>query len=523
MKFSVLTAVCDPPPDVLAACLDSVRSQTHLDLEHVIADDASTSAKVRELLDAAAADEPRITLVRRDTRGGIVAASNQALAAATGEFIALLDHDDVLTDDALATMRNSITSSTDLAYSDHDHIRLDGRLADPVFKPDFSPERLRQQNYITHFVVARRTLVDEIGGFRPGFDGAQDHDLLLRLSERAREIVHVPRVLYHWRMTSGSVALDPNAKDYAYERGRRAVAEHCERIGIAAEVDLGRHLGTYRVRRTSRPGSNSVLIAAAGRSATVWGRHRPHLGALLDSLVIDGASIGEIIVATPECVDDVEVVDERVTRVVTHAPDESPLAAAARAAAGDIAIVLDEAMVLDPGSSTDELIALLGEADVAAVGAAQFQPDGCVRDGGFVVQAGTVAPILFGWHRDHGGPGRLMAVTREVGAVDLIGSAWRTDDLRELLENAEGHGGTTLGVRASLGARATGRRVLWTPFASFTRFDNTELADADTEIPQHDPYYNPNLVSGRADWLELPGCAGAPPYVVDAEGRRHWS
>jgi len=539
MRFSVLTAVCDPPPDVLAACLDSVRSQMTDDVEHVIVDDASTSADVRDLLDAAARCEPRITLVRHDTRSGIVAASNSALDAATGEFVALLDHDDVLADDALAVMNRAITASTDLAYSDHDLIRPDGRFADPVHKPDFSPERLRQQNYITHFVVARRALVVEVGGFGVGFDGAQDHDLLLRLSERARDIVHVPEVLYHWRMTAASVALDPNAKQYAYERGRLAVAEHCERIGIAAEVELGRHLGTYRVKRAATRASTSVLIAASGGSATVWGRHRPHLAALLDSLADDRSMIDEIIVAVPagDGSDGSDgTLDDRISRVVTHAPDASPFAVAARAATGDVAIVLDEAMMLDAGSSLAELLALLAGPDVAAVGSAQFHPDGCVRHGGLVVQGGTVASVLFGWHRDHSGPGRLMDVNREVSAVDLVGSAWRMRELRELLDTATLDTATldtaTLGVRTCLEAAADGRRVLWTPFTAFTRCDrerdNEGVAHPSgnataIETPDHDRYYNPSLVPGRADWLELPGRAGAPPCTVDGDGRRHWS
>jgi hypothetical protein len=523
MSISVVTTVCDPPVDVLRECLDSVRTQSHTDLEHVIVDDASGSTEVRTLLDAAARDDRRIRLIRRSVRGGIVAAGNDALDAATGDFVALLDHDDVLAPDALSSMHRAMTSNCDLAYSDHDLLRPDGRRADPVYKPDFSPERLRQMNYITHLVLARRSLVDEVGRFRAGSDGSQDHDLLLRLAERAREIVHVPEVLYHWRMTSGSVALDPSAKHYAYENGRRAVAEHCERVDLVADVELGRHLGTYRVRRTNRHARTAVLIASRGGSGTVWGRHRPHLSALLDSLAPDRDAIDEIIVSVP---DGVDVGDDRITHVVTHRPGRSPFAAAAASASSDVAIVLDEAMILDEGSSVAEVVALLQDDDVATVGTAQFRPDGCVRHGGLVVQGGTVALILHGWHRDHGGPGRIMDVNREVTAVDLVGSAWHLDDLRAAATLPDGRSdGIELGVRACLAARAEGRRVLWTPFTSFTRCDRatdgTIVVDIDT--PERDPYYNPNLAPGRADWLELPGRAGAPPSTVDSNGRRHWA
>jgi hypothetical protein len=255
----------------------------------------------------------------------------------------------------------------------------------------------------------------------------------------------------------------------------------------------------------------------------VWGRHRPHLSALLDSLARDRDAIGEIVVSVP---DGVVVDDDRITRVATHRVDQSPFAAAAAAASGEVAIALDEAMILDDGSSVAEVVALLQDGDVAAVGTAQFRPDGCVRHGGLVVQRGTIAPILHGWHRDHGGPGRVMDVDREVTAVDLVGSAWRLDDLRTVANLADGRSDSVeLGVRACLAARAAGRRVLWTPFTSFTRCDRGTDGPIDTDIdtPERDPYYNPNLVAGRADWLELPGRAGAPPYVVDASGRRHWA
>ena len=199
--------------------------------------------------------------------------------------------------------------------------------------------------------------------------------------------------------------------------------------------------------------------------------------------------------------------------MATHRPDQSPFAAAAAAASGEVAIVLDEAMTLDEGSSIAEVAALLHDEDVATVGTAQFRPDGCVRHGGLVVQGGTAAPILHGWHRDHGGPGRVMDVNREVTAVDLVGSAWHLDDLRTVAPLADGRSdGIELGVRACLAARAEGRRVLWTPFTSFTRCDQRHRQHdrrRTIDTPEHDPYYNPNLVAGRADWLELTGTGGS--------------
>ena len=193
-RFSVITTVYDPEREHLEACIASVAAQTFTDLEHVLVDDASTQPHVREVLAAAAAADPRVRVVHRSENGGIVAASSDALAAATGDLVALLDHDDVLDPGALAQMHAAVTDEVDVAYSDHDLIRPDGRHATPSYKPGFSPERLRAQNYITHLLVARRSLVDRVGGFRPGYDGAQDHDLVLRLTEVARSVAHVPAV-----------------------------------------------------------------------------------------------------------------------------------------------------------------------------------------------------------------------------------------------------------------------------------------------------------------------------------------
>jgi Glycosyl transferase family 2 len=530
-RFSVLTTVCDPPLDVLDDCLASVRDQTFGDFEHVIVDDASESQEVRRLLTATAAADDRVRVHLRGERGGIVAASNDALRAARGDLVALLDHDDMLAAHALEAMDRSFTVDCDLAYSDHDMIRPDGRLADPVYKPDFSPERLRQQNYITHLVVARRSIVEAVGGFRVGFDGSQDHDLLLRVGERARSVVHVPELLYHWRMTSGSVALDPGAKHYAYERGRQAVADHCDRCGIDAEVEFGQHLGTYRIRR--RPSDQvrvSILISSAGGSSVVWGRSRPHLATLLDSLVPTGSSAMEIIISRPDDLDDVG--DGRVSAVVNHALDESPFGRAVVAAAtGDIVVILDEAMLcIEPGSIA-ELAGLLADQSVGAVGSAQFHADGCVRHGGFTTH-GKPADILYGWAGDHGGPGRLMDVTREVSGVDLIASAWRIDDYRTFAGEIARADSGTVGLQLCQRVRAGGRRVLWTPFSSWYRFDMAVGVDEERAIPRPsalvgsepvDPYYNVNLQEDRGDWLERPGRALAPPSVIDREGVRRWA
>ena len=239
-RFSILTPVYRTPPGVLRKMLRSVLRQTETDWELCLVDDGSEDPALREILDAAAAADPRIRVRYRETNAGIVQASNDALAMAGGEFACLLDHDDELHPDALAEVAVAIdrTPEADYVYTDEDKINLAGRHSQPFFKPDWSPERMRTQMYTCHFSVLRRALVEEVGGFDEAFEGSQDWDLVLKVSERARAIVHVPRVLYHWRILETSAAADESAKPWAFEAGGRAVQAHCDRIGLPAKVTM---------------------------------------------------------------------------------------------------------------------------------------------------------------------------------------------------------------------------------------------------------------------------------------------
>ncbi len=273
-RFSVITPVYETPLDVLAAMLDSVRGQSFADWELCLVDDLSPSPDVQAMLDRAVAEDPRIRLTRRAENGGIVAASNDSLAMARGEFVALLDHDDTLHPDALAFVHEALRDApeADYAYTDEDKIDRAGHHSGPFFKPDWSPERMRTQMYSCHLSVFRRSLVTEVGGFDPAFEGSQDWDLVLRATERARQVVHVPRVLYHWRMLETSAAGGGEAaKPYAFEAGTRAIQAHCERIGLAAtaERDLGAP-GVYHLRPALRDQPLvSIVIPTAGRERDI--------------------------------------------------------------------------------------------------------------------------------------------------------------------------------------------------------------------------------------------------------------
>ena len=249
---SVLMPVFNPNLSELDAAIESLRAQSWPHWELCVADDASNAAGVREHLRSWAARERRMRVVERASNGHISAASNSALALAGGEWVTLLDQDDVLAPNALAELVDAALGTPDAAliYSDEDKLDGRGRRFEPHFKPAFSVELLRGQNFINHLVAYRRSLLTDIGGFRQGFEGAQDHELALRAAERLApaQIVHIPRVLYHWRAGAGSTAASSQGKPYALAAALRAVQDSLSRTEPLAQAELLPALGYLRVR-----------------------------------------------------------------------------------------------------------------------------------------------------------------------------------------------------------------------------------------------------------------------------------
>jgi len=277
-RFSILTPVYETPAGVLRKMLRSVQRQSFSDWELCLVDDGSTGPHVREILDEAQRKDARVRVEYRPDNKGIVAASNDALAMAGGEFLALLDHDDTLHPDALAHVAEALDGNpeADYVYTDEDKIDLAGRHSGPFFKPDWSPERMRTQMYTCHFSVMRRSLVEEVGGFDPEFEGSQDWDLVLKVTERARAVVHVPKVLYHWRMLETSAAGGGEAaKPYAFEAGKRAVQAHCDRIGLPAVVERdAEDPGILHLRpRLEQQPLVSIIIPTGGQEREVRFEH----------------------------------------------------------------------------------------------------------------------------------------------------------------------------------------------------------------------------------------------------------
>jgi len=253
--ISILMPVFDPEEKWLKEAIDSVLEQVYPNWELCIADDASSRSYVRRVLEAYQSQDARIKVEWRAENGHIAAASNSALKLATGEFVATLDHDDLLTPDALFQVVKRLNSEPelDMIYSDEDKVSEgQGRHA-PYFKPDWSPDLFLSQMYTAHLAVYRRSLIAEIGGFRPGFDGAQDYDLVLRLTERTQHIGHIPKVLYSWRRTAGSTALMSSSKTYAYLAAQHALEQALERRGELGVVKpVSGHPGHFTVHRVLR-------------------------------------------------------------------------------------------------------------------------------------------------------------------------------------------------------------------------------------------------------------------------------
>ncbi|MGI8824309.1 MAG: glycosyltransferase family 2 protein [Chloroflexota bacterium] len=265
--LSVIMPVFNTEEALLEAAIQSVIDQSYPHWELCIADDASSHPRVRQLLESRVQTDTRIRVLYREQRGHIAAASNSALEIARGSFVVLLDHDDVLAPDALAELACVIEAepAVDLIYTDEDKLELDGERAEPFFKPAWSPTLLQTCNYVTHLAALRHSIVVEVGGFRHETVGSQDHDLFLRVAERARAVAHVPLVLYSWRKTETSTASASATKPYALRASRHALEDSVRRRRQDARVEPSHLNGIFFVRHhVPRGASVSLIVLGRG-------------------------------------------------------------------------------------------------------------------------------------------------------------------------------------------------------------------------------------------------------------------
>jgi GT2 family glycosyltransferase len=520
--FSILTPVYETPADVLRAMVESVRTQSFGDWELCLVDDCSTADHVTRMLAEAEEEDPRIRVRRRTENGGIVAASNDGLEMAGGEFVVLLDHDDELHPDALAHVHEALLAQpeADYVYTDEDKIDRGGSHSGPFFKPDWSPERMRTQMYTCHLSVLRRSLVEAVGGFDPEFEGSQDWDLVLRVTERAGAVLHIPRVLYHWRMLETSAAGGGEAaKPWAFEAGKRAVQAHCKRIGLAARVERDQtDAGVYHLQPelTEQP-LVSIVIPTCGQVREI--RYEP--------VVLANNCVRSIVEkSTYENYEIVCVVDDSTPRNVFRelkeiAGDRLRLVSydrpfsfsaminvgAVRSEGEHLLMLNDDIEVITP-DWIERMVMYSSLPEIGAVGGRLLWEDGRLQHVGVDFENGLPGHLNRGFAGDFRGYANGLRVARNCLAV--TGACLMTR--RELFDEL---GGLSMilpvnynDVDYCLKLRASGRRTVYDPdlvmyhFESSTR--STDVADWEKErllerwgaVTAVDPYSNPNLHHG---------------------------
>ncbi len=269
--ISIVMPVFNTAPAELTAAIESVLAQSYKHWELCIADDASPSPDIRPLLERFAQTDARIKLTFQAERGGISKTANAAWQLTAGRYVAFLDHDDTLAPHALAYVCETLDRSpeADLIYSDEDKLDAKGRRFDPFFKPDWSPDLLLSENYICHLLILRQDLVQKIGSFHSDCDGSQDYDLILRATEHAAQIEHIPKVLYHWRAGAESTASNLSNKQYTLHAAQQALERYCERSGKQMRVEPNQIAGRWRMRYVVPPESRVSIIIASGGKADV--------------------------------------------------------------------------------------------------------------------------------------------------------------------------------------------------------------------------------------------------------------
>lgn len=438
--FSIVTPVYDPPIEVLAETIQSAIDQTFDAWELILVDDCSPNPAVRDTLRRFAAQDPRVRVIERAENGHIVAASNDGIAAARGEFIALLDHDDLLVPEALEIVHRVVQKYEDLdyVYSDEDKIDAEGHHYQAFAKPAWSPERLRGQNYCCHFSVLRTSLVREVGGFREGYDGSQDHDIILRVSERARRVIHIPRVLYHWRVVPGSAAGDPTAKPYAVEAGRRAVQDQLKRLDLPGRVELGHGRGHYRIHHELVLNRlTSVVIAGDATRRLVWGEYRDLLTeAVRSARVHTGHEQLEFVIVHDETFDEadwarkarVEGALVRFVRCESSYRLSQRLNAGALASTGDRLVFLSQATEIRTSHWLEELVGPLEEETVGLTGPKTLWTDGQVASCGLARHPQGYVNVGKGVGHNQPGEFGMLWSNHEVSALGPACVAIRRED-----------------------------------------------------------------------------------------------
>ncbi|WP_043285026.1 glycosyltransferase family 2 protein [Paraburkholderia oxyphila] len=537
--ISVLMPTYNPNLQWLREAIESVRDQIYPNWELCIADDASTDPQVRPVLEAYARDDRRIKVTLRERNGHISAASNSALALAGGEWVALLDQDDRLAEHALVWVADAIERdpTLQLIYSDEDKIDDQGQRHDPYFKCDWNRDLFYSQNMFCHLGIYRRSLLNSIGGFREGVEGAQDHDLVLRCIEQTGDapIAHIPRVLYHWRVHAGSTAAGADAKSYAAAAGERALQAHFVRTNVAAAAEWVGY--GYRVRYALPSPAPLVSLIIPTRNALELMRM------CVESIRTRTTYPNYEIIIVDNGSDDAEALEYFASLAagdgVSVLRDDRPFnysalnnRAVEQARGSLVALINNDIEVRSP-DWLSEMVSIAMQPGVGAVGAKLLYPDNTLQHAGIVLGIGGVA----GHANKHGRPPHrgYFGRTGLIGSWSAITAACMVVR-REVFQGVGGLNETDLTVAFNdvdfcLKLKAAGYRNVLTPYAelyhheSATRGyeDNPEKrarfrAESDYMRRQwsswlkSDPAYSPNLTLQHEDFS-----LAWPPRVAPLE------
>ena len=514
--ISIVMPVYNTPEKFLRKAIGSVQNQLYPNWELCIADDNSLAPHVARVLHEYASQDERIKIVLRSTNGHISAASNSALQMASGDFIALLDHDDELSEHALFLAAKVIerTPSVDLIYSDEDRLTSQGQRYDPYFKSSWNPSLILGQNFFCHLGIYRHALVQRIGGFDPRFDGSQDYDLLLRAIEAttADKIVHIPHVLYHWRSIPGSTASESgDQKPYALNAANAAIQNHIKRCGLHGNVEPSLHPAFHRVKWDVRQPQTSVSIIVAYQ--------HEYQALLTTTSILDKTAYANfnVILCHDAGYSEAQTLElvgsfgnERVSAVWTsqsHNP-ASIRNHAASFARGRILCFLDAGLRIEDPDWLRELVSQYNQPEIGVV-APLIKRGNVVHQAGLYLDQATISsPVCRGLEigaaNDFGYFGRA-ALVQDLSAVAsscLVVPRSVFQDLDGF--NTQALGSDCFDVDLCLKARKSGLRVLWTPYSVLQ--DSRHGRDARPAAPavsymrdtwqgelHLDPFYNPNL------------------------------
>lgn len=526
--ISIVVPVYNPDEQHLIDCIESVRNQSYPHWELCLADDCSTQEYVKPLLEKYAQRDPRIKVIFRESNGHISAASNSALEKATGEWTALLDHDDELHQHALYYVVKALNEQPDaeFVYSDEDKIDQDGKRSDPHFKPNWNLDLLYSQNYVSHLGVYQTHILKTMGGFRVGFEGSQDFDLLLRYSREIDQtkVVHIPRVLYHWRMIEGSTALGAGEKSYTTEAGIKALQAHFSVLDKSVSVEKGKHENIYKVSWLMKkqplvslimPTYNGVEITKQAIDSIIEKSDYRNF----EILLVDNNS------DDPKALTYFDEIDQHDQVRVLRYPHPFNFSAinnfAVKHAKGEvIGLINNDIEVINPEWLTEMVSHAIRE-DVGCVGAMLYYPNDTIQHAGVITGIGGVAGHSHKYFKrgEHGYFSRLHLV-QNLSAVTAACLLVR----KSIFEQVDGLNEQNLAIAFNdvdfcLKVQAAGYRNLWTPYAelyhheSITRGaeDNPEKVERfnkETEFMKKawgtqtnlDPFYSQNLTLVKEDF-----------------------